>query len=118
MHGYVAVLYEPQHLQALRHGAGDGLLAEDGHTGPYTRPDQFRVGVGGGSDDDAVHAGGEQGLGRVHDLGPEPLAGGLGGLRERVGDDEGVDGVERCQGRGVEGPDPAEAEDSDTHGAP
>ncbi|GGS83032.1 hypothetical protein GCM10010206_52030 [Streptomyces cinerochromogenes] len=73
------------------------------------------MGVGGRRDDEAVHTGREQGLRRVRDLGPEPLGGGLGRVRERVGDDERLDGVEAGEGLGVEGADTAEAEDSDTH---
>ncbi len=73
------------------------------------------MGVRGRGDDDAVHSGGEQGLGRVHDLAAEPLGGGLRRVRERVGEYEGVDGVESGEGLGVEGADAAEAEDSDAH---
>lgn len=104
-----------EHLHALRHGAGDGLLAEDGHTGLDGGQDQVRVGVGRRRDHHTVHTGGEHGLRRVRDLGAEPLGGGLRGVRERVGDDERADGVESGEGLGVEGADAAEAEDSDTH---
>jgi hypothetical protein len=38
-------------------------------------------------------------------------------FREHVGDDERVDGVDGAQGVGVEGADPAEAYQSDTHGS-
>lgn len=71
--------------------------------------------VGGGRDHQAVHPGRQQRLRRVRDLGPVPLGGRLGRVRDRVGDDEGGDGVQRGQGLGVEGADAAEAENSDTH---
>jgi hypothetical protein len=113
---HVAALDGPEDLDALAHVLGDGLLAEDGDAGLDAGQDQLGVGVRRRRDHDAVHAGGQQGLGRVHDLAAEALRGGLGGLREGVGEHERLDGVESGEGLGVEGADAAEAEDSDAHG--
>ncbi|GAA0536449.1 hypothetical protein GCM10010390_42880 [Streptomyces mordarskii] len=74
------------------------------------------VGVGRRGDHDAVHTGGEHGLRRGDRPGAEPLGGGGGGRGDRVGDREGVPRVERGQGLGVEGADPAQAHDADRHG--
>ncbi len=77
-----------EHLDALRHGAGDGLLAEDGHAGLGGGQDEPRVGVGRRRDHHTVHPRGQHGLGGVRDLGAEPLGGGPRRVRERVGDDQ------------------------------
>ena len=72
--------------------------------------------VGRRGDDDAVDAGGQQRLGR----GDRPrlpirAVDGVDGRGHRVGDDELVDAVEGGEGVGVEGADPAEADESDAH---
>ena len=74
----------------------------------------MRAGVGG--DDDAVDTGIQHRLGGVDGSG---LADAPGDRIDRrtdgVGDDELVDAVEGGECVGVEGADPAEADESDTH---
>ncbi len=76
------------------------------------------MGVGGRGDHHAVHAGRQDGLRRIRHLRAEPFRGPLGGLRERVGDHEGVDHREGGEGLGVERADPSEPHDADAHVLP
>ena len=74
------------------------------------------MGAGRRGDDDAVDAGIQQGLGRGDRGGLADAPGhGVDGRADRVGDDELVDAVEGGEGVGVEGADPAEADESDAH---
>ena len=74
------------------------------------------MGGGRGRDDDAVDAGIQHGLGRGDGRGLADAGGhGVDGGADRVGDDELVDAVEGGEGVGVEGADPAEADESDAH---
>ena len=74
----------------------------------------MRAGVGG--DDDAVDAGIQHRLGGGHGGGlADPRGDGIDRRTDGIGDDELVDAVEGGECVGVEGADPAEADESDTH---
>jgi hypothetical protein len=98
--------------------AGQRLLAEHRQPGLHGGQQQRGVGGGGDSDQHPVDAGGEQLLRRVDSLGA--YARGDGGAHDRVGvgDHERVDAVEVGERLRVKGADPAEADESESHGCP
>ena len=74
------------------------------------------MGGGGRRDHDTVDPRGEERFGGIGAGGlAEPSRHRVDGSIDRVGDDELVDVVEGSEGVGVEGADPAEADESDAH---
>src|SRR5690606_4360263 len=95
--------------------AGERLLAEHRQAGLDRGEHQLGVGVGGGRDQHPVDARREQLGHRADRLGAHALGDLLRQRRHRVGHDQRVDGVQAGEGLGVEGPDPAEADQAEPH---
>ena len=104
------------HRDGLVCGAGDRLLAEGRDAATGRRQQQLGVRAGDGRDDDTVNAGIQHRLGGADDGGlTDPSGDGVTCSGHGVGHDELVHPVEGGERVGVEGADPAEADESDAH---
>ena len=95
---------------------GERLLAERRQAPADRLPDQRRVGVRGGGDDDGIGFV-ERGLDRCGGADAGLGGDGRGPVGDRVGDDDLVDARRRGEQPGVEATDPARAELGDLHRA-
>jgi hypothetical protein len=116
LHRDVALVHVPGDGDGLRQVGRQRLLAEHGDARIDAGPDQPGVGGGRRGDDDAVDTVGDELIRGVSGVRAHELGDRRGDRGDGIRDDERVDGGEAGQGAGVEGADPAEADQAQAHG--